>query len=103
MASYVELFDFLSVSKLKNIVQVCVWSKATELLKSETPTQAQIDWAVEAIKSPKSHAEYLVRYVLADNSSLTKTQIQAAIDNADSSTIQNKVSAAIDVIIAGGS
>ena len=99
MATYAELFDLKSNTVFRNKVAVAVVVKAQGLLDGGTPTHAQIDWAVEAIRAPMGKASELVNYVLAANKNLDTATILAASDSA----IQTNVDAAVDAIVAGGS
>lgn len=99
MAAYKDLFGALSESKLLNDIEVAIWKKAQVLIDKAGATTKEITWASEALVSPRSKADPIARYVLAQaNSNLTIAQIIGAGD----SNIQTVVSAAVDKLIAGG-
>lgn len=98
MATYNELFNLFVDSPLLNRTSVAVCVKAQAILDNDLAKASEVVWAGDALKSPKSKAEDLLRYVLAKNKALTPTQIQ----NADDATLQTAVDAAIDALIAGG-
>lgn len=97
MATYAELYDLRSNSALLNRIVVATTIKAQLLIDLATPTADQIAWASTAISNPEDKAGELFNYVLAKNSTLTVSQINAATDSA----IQNQINAAVDAIIAG--
>jgi hypothetical protein len=92
MATYRELYELGSNSDLRNVVQVAVTMKAHAIMQEASPSPSRLEWAKGALGSGAPEAAELLRYVLAANSTATKSQILAASD----ASVQATVDAAVD-------
>lgn len=98
MATLLEIGQIVSEAgwgDLHTKVRSAATIKAAAIMNLATPTQAQLDWAQEAIKLPYKAGDEVIYYVVATNSSASIAQILGASDTA----IQNNVNDAVDKII----
>jgi len=103
MATYGELASIREQSgwaEFQNKVRVAAAIKAVAIFETTTPapTQAAIDWATAAIRSPSVGGDSVLWYVIGANDTATLAQILSASDTA----IQDNVNEAVGVIVAGG-
>lgn len=95
MATYAEFVTHRSspeFTDLVNRVTVAVAVKAASIINAATPTAAEQSWAKEALANPRSKADTLINFLIADNADLSISQINSASDTA----IQGKVDTAVD-------
>jgi hypothetical protein len=95
MATYQELFDYISTPEYQDLVNriaVAVAVKAEDIATSASPTAEEIAWAVSALTAPRSKADAIINFVIAANSGLTIAQINSANDAA----VQANVNTAVD-------
>lgn len=102
MATYQELVGYIPNSALQNVIKMACFKKAYELLSLATPTINQKSMALAIINNPVLAMRKITPLILAANSGLTTTQIDAAIANVDSSAIQTEVNAMIDKLVEVG-
>ena len=98
MATYSEIYDISSNSSIRNKIAVAVIKKAQSLLDGATPTTAQVSFSNKAFINPIPEADKIFNYILAANSSATKSQIESSSD----AVIQTNVDSAVTALIAGG-
>lgn len=95
MATYNELQGLFSDSDLVARTQVAVVIAANNLAAGATPTAADKAWAAAVFDNPGNEARKALMSVLAENSSATVAQIQAATD----ATLQNNVNAIVPILV----
>jgi len=100
MATYLEIKTLFNDSDLNDKLQVAclIASKAIKDESAQTANHAnRLKWAKDAFANPTIAATAMLKVLLAENNTLTLTQIQAASDGA----IQTAVNAAINVFADG--
>ena len=90
MATYTELYDFISDDGFRNKVRVAVAVAAQAKLAAATPVAADVAWASAAI-SGDAETDKALRAVLAANKDLTVAQIQGATDAGLQTAVDNVV------------
>ena len=97
MATYDELYDVAqnsTGSALRNRLIVAISIKANAILAG-TPTAGQLVWATDALANPRSKADMLLNFVLADNKDATVGNITGASDV----VLQTAVNTAVDQLV----
>lgn len=94
MATYAELYALVNDSDLQERVAVALAVKADAFIQAGSLSAKQQDW-IAALNPIGMTKEYLW-LLLAGNKAASVATIQAA----DDSTIQTKVSAAVDALLA---
>ncbi len=98
MAYYLDLFsEGVNNSDLQDKVKFAVIVAAHTVVNEDVGTTNHANrfaWALEALRAPSEQAKIALRYMLAENKTLSIANIQIASDTA----IQVNVDAAIDVM-----
>lgn len=94
MATYTELYDFVSAALDKRIIAGII-IKANLIAKLTTPTAAQKAFAVEALGNPANYLATVRNYILADYNTAATSAINAATD----AQVQTAVNAAVDTLL----
>lgn len=95
MATYEELRNLYNDGELLNRTDVAVAIAAHGLISGGAPTAEQQNWASYALSRPRTEAEKALRYVLAENSGLSVSQIRGA----DDAALQSAVDAAVPALV----
>lgn len=98
MATYFELNDLMSsgsIVDLRRRLNVAIVIKANAIAKAASPSATAKEWAKTALDNPQRYADTILRYVVADNASLTTAQISGAFD----AQVQTAVNAAVDTLL----
>ena len=98
MATLEELHSMdgtTGLQALKNKIVVAVAIKAEAIAELASPTVQQIEWAKSALNNPRSVADQIINYVVADNAAASTSEITGATDAA----IQTAVDAAVDNLL----
>ena len=94
MASYLELYDLMNESALRNRVAVACLV-AAEAVRNEAVGTANHDnrlaWAKATFTDPQAASARMLPAILAQNASLTRAQILAATDGALQTAVNNAV------------
>jgi hypothetical protein len=98
MATYTELHALRgagTTETLRQKILVALAIKANTIAKLPTPTVAQKDFAIAALRDPESYLPLVLNYVLAENNAATTVAITSASD----SLVQTAVNAAVDTLL----
>ncbi len=94
MATLAELQDLAHNNDLRGKIERAITIKALAVTKEATPSADRLQWGDDALSSPEGQIQLMLNYVLAENASLTITQITSAVDTA----IQTNVDDAVDAL-----
>lgn len=94
MATLAELQDLAHNAGLRGKIERAITIKALNITKEATPSAGRLQWAEDALATPAAQIQLMLNYVLAENASLTISQITGAADTA----IQTNVNAAVDAL-----
>lgn len=96
MATYQALYDAAGTAPtLDKQIMVALTIKANLLAKTSTPTAAQKEFAVAALKNPADYLSTVRNYIFADYN----TAAIAAITGATDAAVQTAVNAAVDTLL----
>jgi len=99
VATYLELYAERTDSDFLNRISVAVMIKAEELIDKSPPSSDEAKWAAAAIRDPDSKAGELAHYILASRKGQSQPDIIGGLTDVN---IKNKVSDAVDKLIAAG-
>lgn len=98
MATYNELREIAegeNGADIRNRLAMAVAIKAHAILQTATPSQAEKDWALEALQKPHTKVDEMVFYLVADNAAQTVAAILVVTD----AVMQARVNDAVDALV----
>lgn len=98
MATYIELHALrgaTTADALRQKITVALAIKANTISKLPTPTPAQKEFAVAALRDPESYLGLVLNFILAENNAATT----GAITGASDSLVQTAVNSAVDTLL----